>query len=187
MKWRSKKSALASKGALQFMRKYQLLVWMLAWSSVPFRFPVYRVGEICIYVFGNVYIIVYMDDLLIWGSNRRKIKEIIWEFWSSFLMKVMGSISRYLGIDVVYDQEKGIMSSSQAKYIKQLALKYRVADSQVKYETLMEAALKLDKLDLCPYGFTIQKPDWSFVIRCSRYSIRYIVCYESAQQVSKKL
>lgn len=50
--------------------------------------------EKCIYVRDNVFILVYVDDLLIFGADLEKSKAITHRLSSGFSIKTMGPLSK---------------------------------------------------------------------------------------------
>jgi hypothetical protein len=90
-----------------------------------------------------IYLILFVDDLLICSRNKRKIQHIKGLLSNKFRMKDMGEVNNYLGINIEYDYKKGIMTLSQKNYIESLAGKYNIKDSKL-YNTPMEVNLKLE-------------------------------------------
>ena len=102
--------------------------------------------DYCLYANNNykdtIYVLLFVDDLLICCKNKKLIDEIKVKLKERFKMKDIGRIGKYIGIEVKYDSEKGEMSLSQENYIKSLETKYNLIDAK-KYNTPMEANLKL--------------------------------------------
>lgn len=71
-------------------------------------------------------VLVYVDDVLITGSNTVYITELITLLSSKFVMKDLGSLSYFLGIEVL-TTDKGILLS-QIKYAADLLVKARMLD-----------------------------------------------------------
>ena len=103
----------------------------------------------CLYtnVKENLWCIIFVDDILICGATDNGISKIKEKFKVKFKMTDLGPVKSYLGIDIVYDEENKVMALSQAKYIEDLAIKYDLSESNMKY-TPMEINLKLEKGDL---------------------------------------
>ncbi|KAK7601943.1 hypothetical protein V9T40_009384 [Parthenolecanium corni] len=59
-------------------------------------------------------------------------------------MKDLNNISSYLGIEINHDVKNNVMTLSQEKYIKSLATKYNIKDSNL-FDTPMETHLKLER------------------------------------------
>lgn len=70
---------------------------------------------------GTKFILVYVDDILVTGSNDASITKLITVLSSKFAMKDPGSLSYFLGIEVLA-HANGLLLS-QAKYATNLLLK----------------------------------------------------------------
>ena len=108
--------------------------------------------ELCLYIHGKdedmVYLLIYVDDLLICGKDGKKIQRIKKLLSYRFKMKDLGEINEYLGINVNYDYIDGKMKLSQEKYIESLATKFQIKGSKL-YSTPMESSLKIEKAEEC--------------------------------------
>ncbi|XP_068990370.1 copia protein isoform X2 [Neodiprion pinetum] len=106
----------------------------------------------CLYSHGvgeNImYVLVYVDDLLICCKTESKLKKTKVLLSERFKMKDLGEVKEYLGINIVYDYKRGDMKLSQEKYIESLACKYQLEGSRL-YSTPMETNLKLEKANDC--------------------------------------
>ena len=90
-----------------------------------------------------IYLIIFVDDLLICCKNRQNLDSIKSMLKERFQIKELGKVSMYLGINIEYDEKKNEMSLDQEKYIESLARKYQIEQTKV-YETPMEQNLKLE-------------------------------------------
>ena len=100
--------------------------------------------ELCLYTHGmgeDVYLLIYVDDVLICSKNKRKIQSVQKSLTDKFEMKDLGEVKEYLGINIEYDYFKNEMRLSQRKYIESLANKYKLQNSKL-YCTPMETNLK---------------------------------------------
>ena len=86
-----------------------------------------------------MYILVFVDDLLISCKNENEMIKIKNSLMRKFIMKDLGQIK---GIYVNYDREKNTMMLSQERYIESLAEQYNLIDAKL-YETPMETNLRL--------------------------------------------
>jgi hypothetical protein len=73
-----------------------------------------------------VYLVVYVDDLLITGNNEAYIASIKKELKKGFEMTDMGHLHYYLGIEVT--QNPKYVFISQKKYIGELLNKFGMVD-----------------------------------------------------------
>ncbi|XP_042756658.2 retrovirus-related Pol polyprotein from transposon TNT 1-94 [Lactuca sativa] len=85
---------------------------------------------------------IYVDDLLVTGSNPENIKEFKKEMKARFEMSDLGLLSYYLGIEV-NQQDKGI-TLKQEGYAKNILIKTRMIDCNPT-KTPMEHKLSLTK------------------------------------------
>lgn len=146
--------------------------------------------DYCLYVNGtskdSIYILIFVDDLLICCKDESKIKEIKNKLMERFAMKDLGKVKSYIGIDIDYSDDRKIMTLSQSKYIESLAVKYSLENTRL-YDTPMETNLKLEKASEVDdslkyrniigellYISTGTRPDIAFSVN---YLSRYQNCY----------
>ena len=107
--------------------------------------------ELCLYTRGEgenvVYLLMYVDDLLICSKNKRKIQSVKKLLTNRFEMKDLGEVKEYLGINIEYDYFKNEMRLSQKKYIESLANKYKLQNGKL-YCTPMETKLEIEKAEI---------------------------------------
>ena len=147
--------------------------------------------DYCLYVNNtskdSIYILVFVDDLLICCKDQIKIKEVKTDLMKRFAMKDLGKISQYIGIDIDYSDDRSKMTLSQTKYIESLAQKYNLENTKL-YDTPMESNLKLEQAseidEQIKYRNLIgellyisigTRPDISYSIN---YLSRYQSCYD---------
>lgn len=86
----------------------------------------------CLYVkrSGNDYInlLLYIDDLLYFGSNERQVNDFKNKICGRFKMKDMGLASNYLGINIKQDYSSGITVINQKKYLLKLLDLYQMSN-----------------------------------------------------------
>ena len=104
--------------------------------------------DYCLYVNNtsndSIYILVFVDDLLICCKDKNKINEIKSSLMKRFAMKDLGKINQYIGIDIDYSDDRNKMTLSQTKYIESLGVKYELENAKL-YDTPMETNLKLEQ------------------------------------------
>lgn len=91
----------------------------------------------------TIYLIIFVDDLLICCTKKEKIEKIKNLLTKQFKMKDLGQVKAYLGINIEYNHKENVMSLSQENYIDSLASKYKIVNSTL-YSTPMEVNLKLE-------------------------------------------
>ena len=105
-------------------------------------------NDCCLYMLNDnkntsIYLILFVDDLLICCKDRNKLCSIKDLLFKRFQMKDLGEIKTYLGININYECEKGKMTLDQTSYILSVAQKYEIGNSKL-YTTPMEQNLKLE-------------------------------------------
>ena len=78
----------------------------------------------------TIFLILFVDDLLMFGRNGNRIQEIKINLSKRFSIKDLGETKIYLGINIDYDYKKGIMKLDQSAYIESLAQKYNITDAK---------------------------------------------------------
>lgn len=89
----------------------------------------------------TLYILIYVDDIIITGSSDSAISSLIQQLHSTFSLKDMGPLHYFLGIEVSRTSQGGLLLS-QAKYINDLLMKANMADCK-PLPTPMVSNLKL--------------------------------------------
>lgn len=74
----------------------------------------------------KLYLLMYVDDLIIAGKNLDKINEIVSKLMQRFKIKDKGDLEHFLGLGINYDKEQGILNISQADYIQKLLNKFNM-------------------------------------------------------------
>ena len=104
-------------------------------------------SDYCLYVLGEtndvIYLIIFVDDLLICGKNEGKLIDIKSKLSNKFEMKDLGEVRTYLGININHNRKKKEITLDQREYIESLVRKYGIMDSKC-YHTPMEQNLKLE-------------------------------------------
>ncbi len=93
----------------------------------------------CVYVLiaketrkNMMFLIVYVDDILIIGEREREMKEIKNILKEKFEIKDLGKANFILGIEIKIDREKEIIKLSQKDYINNLLIKYGMTETKNK-------------------------------------------------------
>ena len=69
-------------------------------------------------------VLIYVDDILIKGSNSVELQSFIAKFSKVFALKDLGNLSHFLGIEVLYGTS--CIYLSQRKYIRDLLSKVQL-------------------------------------------------------------
>ncbi|WVZ00077.1 hypothetical protein V8G54_026146 [Vigna mungo] len=106
----------------------------------------------CVYTLNHdgemLYLLLYVDDILIASSDRGMIGETKARLADAFEMKELGEARRILGIDIKKDKPGGNLFLSQECYLQKVISRYRMAESKMA-STPVGQHLKLTK-EQCP-------------------------------------
>lgn len=91
----------------------------------------------------HLYALVYVDDILITGSNPSIVNDLITKLHSNFALKRLGSPKYFLGIEV-QNLESGDLLLTQAKYIRDLLSRANMRNCN-GMATPMLSSIKLSK------------------------------------------
>lgn len=70
----------------------------------------------------NMHILLYVDDIIVAGNNKRKIEEIKKTLCARFHMKDLGELTSFLGISI--KRKRGEMFLSQQAHLKRLLKRF---------------------------------------------------------------
>ncbi|WVZ24349.1 hypothetical protein V8G54_002893 [Vigna mungo] len=106
----------------------------------------------CVYTLNHdgemLYLLLYVDDILIASSDRGMIGETKTRLADAFEMKELGEARRILGIDIKRDRPGSNLFLSQECYLQKVISRYRMAESKMA-STPVGQHLKLTK-EQCP-------------------------------------
>jgi len=89
-----------------------------------------------------VYILIYVDDMLIAAKSMTEINKIKEALSTGFEMKDMGAASRILGIDIIRDRKAGTLRLSQTGYLEKVLHMFNMTEAR-PVSTPMGAHFKL--------------------------------------------
>ena len=123
--------------------------WYLKFDSLMQRNGYTRCEmDHCCYLkkFRSSYIILllYVDDMLVAGSDMQEIKRLKEQLSREFEMKDLGAARQILGMSIVRDKGAGTLKLSQQKYIRKVLEKFNMTDAKAR-STPMGSQLKLSK------------------------------------------
>ncbi|GJW92835.1 retrotransposon protein, putative, ty1-copia subclass [Tanacetum coccineum] len=84
------------------------------------------------------FLILYVDDILLMGNNVTMLQEV--KSWLSkcFSMTDLGEAAYILGIKIIRDRSKWLISLSQSTYLEKILKKFRKENSKKGYTPIME-------------------------------------------------
>nr|GFA51655.1 hypothetical protein [Tanacetum cinerariifolium] len=80
-----------------------------------------------------VFLILYVDDILIMGNNIPRLKEVKDYLGNCFSMKDLGEAAYILGIKIYRDRSRRLIGLSQSAYIDKILKKYNMHNSKKGY------------------------------------------------------
>ncbi|XP_060176184.1 uncharacterized mitochondrial protein AtMg00810-like [Lycium barbarum] len=83
-----------------------------------------------------ILLLLYVDDIIVTGSNSRQIGEVVQKLGSEFAMKDLGPLSYFLGIKVKYFP--GGIHLTQSKYANDLLKKVNMAEVKAVHNPLAQ-------------------------------------------------
>lgn len=121
-------------------------------------------------------IALYVDDFFIFSNNDFETNSLKFKLGERFKIKDLGEIKQCLGMRVIRDKEKGIITLDQENYVDELLLKFGMSEGN-PISSPMEKGLNLERENTCsdniPYQQLIgslmylgilTRPDISFAI-----------------------
>lgn len=115
-------------------------------------------NDFCLYfkVSNNerIYLLLYVDDIILAGPSLSSLNEIISKLMNRFEMKNKGQLNHFLGLEIKYNREEGILNISQTKYIKTILAKFDMENCK-GVKTPIDKRLKLN---ICPGNNLTNKP-----------------------------
>ncbi|CAI7868965.1 unnamed protein product [Closterium sp. NIES-54] len=80
---------------------------------------------------GKSFMVVYVDDILIFSPSSDLVKEVMLKLQDKFKCKALGDMSFYLGLHIEQDVEKRCMRVHQRKYLEALAANFGQSEGHV--------------------------------------------------------
>lgn len=94
---------------------------------------------------GEVIIVaVYVDDILLFSSSLVKLECFKRNLMSKFEMKDLGEASSFLGVNLEYEKDKGVLAIDQRKFIEDVLERFQMTECN-PVSTPMDCQQKLDK------------------------------------------
>ncbi|KAH9684870.1 Integrase catalytic domain-containing protein [Citrus sinensis] len=134
--------------------------------------------DVCVYYkiinSGNyIYLLLYVDDMLIACSEREEIKALKQLLNSEFDMKDLGPARKILGMKIIRNMKKGTMILSQRKYLKKVLGTFGMTSSK-SVVTPLASHFKLSRSQ-CPSTdeemSEMTKVPYANVVGCMMYAI----------------
>ncbi|RVW20464.1 Retrovirus-related Pol polyprotein from transposon TNT 1-94 [Vitis vinifera] len=142
----------------------------------------------CCYVksFDNSYIILllYVDDMLIAGSDIEKINNLKKQLSKQFAMKDLGAAKQILGMRIIRDKANGTLKLSQSEYVKKVLSRFNMNEAKpvstplgshfkLSKEQSSKTEEERDHMSKVPYASAIGSLMYAMV--CTRSDIAHAV------------
>ena len=95
-----------------------------------------------------VILLLYVDDMLIAGSNMQDINVLKKKLANSFVMKDLGAAKKILGMKIARDRKNHKLTLSQGEYIGKVLERFNMQDAK-PVSTPLATNFKLSK-EMCP-------------------------------------
>ncbi|KAH9780178.1 hypothetical protein KPL71_007988 [Citrus sinensis] len=93
----------------------------------------------------RIYLLLYVDDMLIACKRREKIERLKMELNTAFEMKNLGTATRILGMQIVRNRSEGTLFLTQAVYAKRILSRFEMSGAK-PVSVHLSAHFKLSKL-----------------------------------------
>lgn len=103
----------------------------------------------CIYLLGNVYILVYVDDILIIGRDEMVFEEVIEKLKCSFQCRDLGIASSFLDLEIDHNIKAGNLRISQKGMIERISRAFHIENCNwvsTRIEENLSSVFDLGKL-----------------------------------------
>ena len=125
-----------------------------------------------------IYLLVYVDDILITGQDAKLVNTVVDKLGASFDLRDLGQPKMFLGMEIHRDINAGIIKLSQTRMTQELVKKYNLSESRARTSPL-NASVKLTKegtlLDTTKYGYAELVGSLLYLSVCTRLDIAQAV------------
>ncbi|GJT08772.1 retrotransposon protein, putative, ty1-copia subclass, partial [Tanacetum coccineum] len=98
--------------------------------------------ELCVYLKASrsnvAFLVLYVDDILLMGNSVTKLKEVKSWLCKCFPMKDLREAAYILGIKIIHNRSKRLISLSQSAYLEKILKKFRMENSKKGYTPMVE-------------------------------------------------
>lgn len=103
-------------------------------------------NDYCLYIKHEkntyLYLLLYVDDIIISGSDLKTIDNCVHDLKKEFNIKDKGNLKHFLGLEINYNREIGILKISQKDYIQSILRKFKFENCN-PHSTPIDPKLKL--------------------------------------------
>ncbi|GKC83421.1 retrotransposon protein, putative, ty1-copia subclass [Tanacetum coccineum] len=98
--------------------------------------------EPCVYLKASgsnvAFLVLYVNDILLMGNSVAMLQEVKSWLCKCFSMKDLGEATYILGIKIIRDRSKRLITLSQIDYLEKILKKFRMKNSKKGYTPMME-------------------------------------------------
>ncbi|CCE29311.1 uncharacterized protein CPUR_03004 [Claviceps purpurea 20.1] len=113
-------------------------------------------SDLGVFVKGNLYVAIYVDDLLLAGPDLDDIKAVKAALSKRFEMEDLGECHHYLGMEIVRDRPNRTLRLNQRAYTQKILGEFQMDNSNKRFATPMATDVKYEQ---APSTFTASKTD----------------------------
>lgn len=121
---------------------HMLISYLLSWHLVTFK------ADFSLFVFNQdgviIYILVYVNDIIVTGNNSTKLEAFVHQLNSSFTLKDLGDLKFFLGIEVCRTLK--VIRLCQTKYITGLLKTFSLSQSKPTSTSMLSRGI-VSKID----------------------------------------
>lgn len=130
----------------------------------------------------HIYLLLYVDDILIAAKNIDVIQELKDTLKSEFEMKDLGPAGRILGMEIRRDRNSGKLFLNQQEYIEKILSRFGMAsckaigtpyDRNLKLSSAMCPESEADKLDMQKVPYSQAVGSLMYAMVCTRPDLAY--------------
>ncbi|GJZ78687.1 retrotransposon protein, putative, ty1-copia subclass [Tanacetum coccineum] len=126
--------------------------------------------------------VLYVDDILLMGNSVTMLKEVKSWLCKYFSMKDLGEAAYILGIKIIHDRSKRLITLSQCAYLEKILKKFRMENSKKGYTLMMKkpdyrklqgakTPTEVQRMLRVPYASAIGSI--MYAVRCTRLDVAF--------------
>ena len=121
----------------------------------------------------GIFLLLYVDDMLVASVDRKEIDKLKWQLSREFEMKDLGKAKKILGIEIIRDENKGVLKISQRAYLEKVLERFGMREAK-PVQTPIAQHFKLSSSQ-CPSiedeKESMEKIPYSSAVGCLMYSM----------------
>ncbi|KAL9275876.1 Retrovirus-related Pol polyprotein from transposon TNT 1-94-like protein [Drosera capensis] len=132
-----------------------------------------------------IVLLLYVDDMLVVGSNMREIRKLKEQMVRRFSMKDLGAANRILGLRIERSRKDKVLKLCQKEYFSKVLKRFNMENSKPVSTTLIghfrnismqdnpKSKEEESKMSKIPYASTVES--FMYVMVCTRSDISHVV------------